>query len=101
MPVSIFLTAGAGAAMASITEIAYRGRTIVASGSSTQLAYQGGLGVGSELTKNITIDLTYKYMGTTPFKFSGVSAEYGSHNILVGARYLFKCLLRRIWLSVV
>jgi opacity protein-like surface antigen len=89
MPVSLFLTAGAGAAIATISEISYRGRTLVASGKNTQLAYQGGLGVGTELTKNITIDLSYKYMGTTPFNFSGVSATYGSHNILLGARYSF------------
>jgi opacity protein-like surface antigen len=88
-PVSLFLTAGAGAALATITEISYLGSTLVASGNNTQLAYQGGLGVGSELTKNITVDLTYKYMGTTPFNFSGVSAEYSSHNILIGARYIF------------
>jgi opacity protein-like surface antigen len=88
-PVSIFLTAGAGAAIATITEISILGRTLVASGKNTQLAYQGGMGVGSELTKNITVDLTYKYMGTAPFKFYGVSAEYSSHNILIGARYMF------------
>jgi opacity protein-like surface antigen len=89
-PVSLFLTAGVGTAMATISEISYLGSTLVTSGNNTQFAYQGGLGVGSELTKNVTIDLTYKYMGTIPFKFSGVSADYGSHNIHLGARYMFK-----------
>lgn len=58
MPMSLFLTAGAGAAIASITEISYNSRTLVTSGKNTQLAFQGGMGIGSELTKNITIDLT-------------------------------------------
>jgi opacity protein-like surface antigen len=89
MPVSLFLTAGVGAAMGTITEISYSGSTLVASGKNTQLAYQGGAGIGSELTRNILIDLTYRYMGTTPFKFSAVSADYGSHNVQIGARYLF------------
>lgn len=89
MPISLFLTAGVGAAIASITEISYRGRILVASGKSTQLAYQGGLGVGSQIAKNTVIDATYKYIGTDPFSFSGVRAEYGSHNLVVGVRHLF------------
>jgi opacity protein-like surface antigen len=90
MPVSLFLAFGAGTAIATITEISYRGRVLVASGKNTQLAYQVGLGIGSELAKNFALDLTYKYMGTTPFKFAGVSAEYGSHNVMAGARYFFR-----------
>jgi opacity protein-like surface antigen len=88
--VNLYLTAGVGAAVASISSISYQGATIVKSASDTQLAYQGGLGAGYELTKNITLDASYRYLGTTTFKFAGVNAEYGSHNILLGARYAFK-----------
>lgn len=90
LPVTVFLTAGAGAAMASISSISYQGKTLVNSASNTQLAYQGGLGAGYELTKKITLDATYKYLGTTAFKFGGINAEYGSHTVLLGARYTFK-----------
>jgi opacity protein-like surface antigen len=90
LPVNLFLTAGVGAAMASISSISYQGATLVKSASDTQLAFQAGSGVGYELTKNITMDASYKYMGTTTLNFAGVKAEYGSHNILLGARYSFK-----------
>jgi len=90
MAVSLYLTAGAGAAMASISSIVFQGTTLVTSASNTQLAYQGGLGAGYGLTKNITLDASYRYLGTTKFKFAGVNAEYGSHNILLGARYAFR-----------
>lgn len=90
LPVTIFLTAGAGAATASISSISYQGATLIKSARNTQLAYQGGLGFGYGLTNSITLDAAYKYMGTTRFNFAGIMAEYGSHNILLGARYTFK-----------
>ncbi|MGB9082133.1 MAG: outer membrane beta-barrel protein [Desulfuromonadaceae bacterium] len=90
VPVNIFITAGAGVAMATISTISYQGITLVESANDTQLAYQGGLGVGYELTKKITLDATYRYMWAAPFTFAGVKADYGSHNILLGARYAFK-----------
>jgi opacity protein-like surface antigen len=90
LPVIMFLTAGAGAAMASIDSITYQGTILVAAASDTQLAYQGGFGAGYELTKHLTLDASYKYLGTTEFRFAGIKAQYGSHNIMFGARYLFK-----------
>jgi opacity protein-like surface antigen len=89
-PVSLFISAGAGVAVASISSISYSGNTLVNASRNTQLAYQGGIGGGYELTTSFGIDVTYKYLGTTPFKFAGVKAEYGSHNILLGAKYSFK-----------
>jgi opacity protein-like surface antigen len=89
-PVSLFISAGAGVAVASISSITNRGTILVNSSKNTQLAYQGGIGAGYELTKSFGLDVTYKYLGTTPFKFAGVKAEYGSHNILFGAKYSFK-----------
>jgi opacity protein-like surface antigen len=89
-PVSLFISAGAGVAVASISSITSQGSTLVNSAKNSQLAYQGGMGVGYELTRTFDVDITYKYLGTTPFKFAGVKAEYGSHNILLGAKYLFK-----------
>jgi len=90
VPVSLFISAGAGVAVASISSIVYQGATLAKSAQNTQLAYQGGAGIGYELTKLFGIDVTYKYLGTTPFKFAGVKAEYGSHNIMFGAKYSFK-----------
>lgn len=89
-PLNLFITAGIGAAMASITTVSYQNKTLIAASDDTQIAYQGGLGVGIGCSKNIMMDLAYKYMATNPFNFAGVRAEYGSHNMLVSARYAFK-----------
>lgn len=89
-PINLFITAGVGAAMASISPVSYQGTTLIKSASDTQLAYQGGIGVGLDLTRNVTLEAAYKYMGTTTLKFAGVDAEYGSHNVLFGVRYSFK-----------
>ena len=90
IPIIIFLTAGAGAADASISTIYYRGTVLVSPAHNTRLAYQGGIGVAYELTKNIRVDAAYKYLGTTNFNFMGIKAEYGSHNVLFGAQYMFR-----------
>lgn len=90
LPVHLFVTAGVGVAAATNSTVSYQGTTIVPSANDTQLAYQGGAGFGYELTNKIIFDATYKYLGTTPFRFADVKADYGSHSILLGARYSFK-----------
>lgn len=89
-PFNLFLTVGVGAATASISPVSYQGTTLVTSARDTQLAYQGGAGAIFDLTKNVTLDAAYKYLGTTTFRFTEVNAEYGSHNVLLGVRYSFK-----------
>lgn len=86
---NLFMTAGIGGATASISSVSYQGVKLVKSASDTQFAYQLGAGAGYELTKKITLEATYKYMGATKFGFSGVDAEYGSHNVMFGTRYTF------------
>lgn len=89
-PFNLFMTVGVGAATASISPISYQGTTLVTSASDTQLAYQGGVGAVFDLTKNVMLDVAYKYLGTTKFIFTEVNAEYGSHNAMLGVRYSFK-----------
>lgn len=90
VPVNLFLTAGAGFATAAIGTITYQDTPLVEASNDTQFAYQGGFGIGNDVTKNIALEATYKYMGTTPFYFGGIKAVYGGHNVMVGARYSFK-----------
>lgn len=89
-PVTLFITAGVGIASASLDTVSYQGIGIINSGNDSQLAYQGGIGVGYGLTSNITFDVTYKYMATAPFRFNDVKADYSSHNIILGLWYAFK-----------
>lgn len=90
VPVNVFITAGAGIATASISKVSYQGIPLVESANDTQMAYQGGLGFGYNLTKRITLDATYRYLWTVPFDFAGIKADYASHNVLLGVRYAFK-----------
>lgn len=57
-------------------------------------AYQAAAGVAFNVTKELTLDLGYKYFATTKPEFEdadGAKAkvEYMSHNIFLGVRYSF------------
>jgi len=55
----------------------------------TVFAYQGGAGVGFNVSNNVTIDLGYRYFGTSEMKFDLLKAEFASHNVVAGARFKF------------
>jgi len=55
----------------------------------TVFAYQAGAGVGFALNNKVTLDLSYRYMGTQDPEIDGTDVEYGSHNILAGVRVQF------------
>lgn len=55
----------------------------------TVFAYQAGVGCGFALNKTITLDVSYRYMGTSDADFSDTEATYGSHNVLAGLRFNF------------
>lgn len=59
------------------------------SDTDTVFAYQGGAGVGYELTSNNIASIGYRYWATTDPKFSGVEAEVGTHTILLELRNTF------------
>ena len=51
----------------------------------TVFAWQLGTGLGYDLTKEITLDLGYRYLGTGDFS----EDDFGSHNVTAGIRYSF------------
>lgn len=55
----------------------------------TVFAYQAGAGIGFALNDKVTLDLSYRYMGTQDAEIEGEDLEYGSHNILAGVRVQF------------
>ncbi|MBC8018706.1 MAG: porin family protein [Verrucomicrobia bacterium] len=55
----------------------------------TVFAYQIGTGVGINVGSNVTLDLGYRYFGTTDPEFNDFKAEFDSHNLLAGVRYKF------------
>jgi len=55
----------------------------------TVFAYQLAVGTGFDVTKELTVDLGYRYYATQDPSFGLVDAEYSSHNVMVGLRYRF------------
>jgi opacity protein-like surface antigen len=60
---------------------------------STVFAYQLGAGLAYDITPRVTMDLGYRYYGTTTaeFEFTGGSEKMSlnTHNFIIGARYNF------------
>lgn len=54
-----------------------------------QFAYQFGIGIGWQVTKSLTLDLSYRFYATLDPKFNGIEMEYQTNNILLGVRYNF------------
>ncbi|MCD6187335.1 MAG: porin family protein [Desulfuromusa sp.] len=55
----------------------------------TVVAYQLMLGVGYPITKQIVVELQYRFFGTADPDIDGTDLEYYSHNVLLGLRYGF------------
>lgn len=55
----------------------------------TVFAYQIGAGLSYAATDKLSLDLSYRFLGTTDPNFDDFEAEYHSHNIVFGLRYNF------------
>ena len=55
----------------------------------TVFAWQLGAGVGYELTKAMSFDVGYRYLGSSDFEYGNTNIEFGSHNVTAGVRYTF------------
>ena len=87
-PVIPFVTVGMGMATCFFYQKAPKGydsKSFVAS----EFSYQLGAGATYQTSEKTFLDLTYKYLGTTSFKFGDTLYDYGSHNVMIGVRYLF------------
>ena len=87
-PFTPYITAGIGVARLDIDDFAVLGYRIGDS-DDTVFAYQVGAGVAYAINKNFSIDLKYRFFGTSDPDFDGVDAEFNSHNIYLGLRYNF------------
>ena len=83
-----YIGAGIGYAVVSVNDISI-GDFPLSYDNDTVFAYQFGVGVGYSATKNLIIDLAYKYFATEDADFESTKVEYNSHNIAIGIRYAF------------
>lgn len=79
-----YLMAGIGMA-----NIALDSNDLHVDDDDTVFAYQAGAGFGYALNNKVTLDFSYRYMGTTDAEIDGEDVEYGSHNFLAGIRVQF------------
>lgn len=83
-----FISAGIGFAKVEVNDFSVFGNPI-GSDDDMVLAYQVGAGVGYAVTEKVTIDLKYRYFGTSNPEFDTTEAEYSSHNFYFGIRVSF------------
>jgi outer membrane immunogenic protein len=55
----------------------------------SEFGYQFIAGLGFKAAEHVTLDLSYRYQGSSDFSKEGTSISYGSSNILAGIRYNF------------
>lgn len=84
-PVTPFISGGIGAANIDIQDLTVYGENIEW-GDDTVFAYQLGAGLGIAVNETITIDVGYRYFGTSDADIDGADLEYSSHNIYGGIR---------------
>lgn len=58
--------------------------------SDTVFAYQAAIGSGIPIRKDITLDVSYRFFGTTSVAVDQIKTDYNNHNFLLGVRYLFR-----------
>lgn len=85
---SPFVGAGLGLARIEVDDISVVGINI-GNGDDTVFAWQLMAGVGCKVADNTRLDLSYRYLATADPDFSGISAEFKSHNLLLGLRFGF------------
>lgn len=61
----------------------------VGSEDDTVLAYQFAVGGAIAASKNLSVDLQYRFFGTSDPDFAGTEAEYTTHGLMAGLRYSF------------
>lgn len=85
-----FISAGLGVAEVEINDFNVPGSGLPSSNDDdTVFAYQVGAGVGYAVNEKVTIDVKYRYFGTSDPDFETTTAEYSSHNFYAGIRVAF------------
>jgi opacity protein-like surface antigen len=85
-PVKPYVLGGVGFATAFISNFA---GSPGGEQSNTRFAYELGAGFGYDIQRNVTLDVTYRYFGTSDFDFNGTRLDYAANNVLFGVRYSY------------
>jgi opacity protein-like surface antigen len=95
-----YIGAGLGDAFLMTSDGTLIGGRAVSSSGTIVIAYQAAAGAAYDVTPNVTLDLGYRYFGTSDawfksdtsvngVKLGDFKASYASHNVIAGLRYKF------------
>lgn len=89
-PVTPYLTGGLGFANIHVGEATnFAGTKVWNSDDDMVFAYQLGAGVGFNVTKQVVLDLGYRYYATSDPQFELIKGDFATHNANLGIRYKF------------
>ncbi len=84
-----YIGGGIGFANVNVGDGSIGGVQVWEEDDDTVFAYQLAVGTGFDVTKQLTVDLGYRYYATQDPSFGLADAEYSSHNVMAGLRYRF------------
>lgn len=85
-----FISAGLGFAKVELNDFNVPGSGLPGTNEDdTVFAYQVGAGVSYAVTPKVSLDVKYRYFGTSDLEFDTAEAEYSSHNFYAGIRVAF------------
>ena len=85
-----FISGGIGMAKVDVSNISLPGfGPVTLSDDDTVFAYQIGAGLGYAINEKVSLDVKYRYFGTSDPEFELATAEYSSHNVYAGIRVSF------------
>lgn len=86
-PLTPFVSAGLGLARIDCNDLNVQGSGLPnTDDDDTVFAYQVGAGVGYAVSGKVSLDVKYRYFGTSDPEFGRTEAEYSSHNVYAGVR---------------
>lgn len=89
-PFTPFIGGGLGMAKVEINDLNFPGSGVSGvDDDDTVFAYQFGAGVAYAVNEQVSIDVKYRYFGTSDLEFDTTEAEYSSNNIYAGVRISF------------
>jgi opacity protein-like surface antigen len=88
-PITPYVGGGIGIASLSIDDVDVDGIHYYDSDDEAVFAYQLGAGVAFDMSRNLALDIGYRFFGTSEADFANSSLEYQSHTVMLGLRFTY------------